>query len=104
MQNIKKIFWLILLFPFSVSAQNEVLTLQEIFQKIDSNNILLKTYALKAESYKYRADAATAWMPPMAGLGTFMSPYPFQDVMDADKGSLMLRLEQEIPNRSKLQA
>ena len=104
MQNIKKLFWLFLLFPFSVSAQNEVLSLQEIFQKIDSNNILLKTYALKAESYKYRADAATAWMPPMAGVGTFMTPYPFQDVMDADKGSLMLRLEQEIPNRSKLQA
>ncbi len=105
MQNIRKLFWLILLIPFSTSAQNEVLTLQEIFQKIDSNNILLKTYALKAESYKYRADAATAWMPPMAGVGTFMTPYPFQDVMeDRDKGSLMLRLEQEIPNRSKLQA
>lgn len=105
MQNIKKLFWLILLFPFSASAQNEVLSLQDILQKIDSNNILLKTYALKAESYKYRADAATAWMPPMAGLGTFMTPYPFQDVMeDRDKGSLMLRLEQEIPNRSKLQA
>lgn len=105
MQNIKKIFWLILLFPFSASAQNEVLSLPEIIQKIDSNNILLKTYALKAEGYKYKADASTAWMPPMAGLGTFMTPYPFQDVMDdRDKGSLMLRLEQDIPNRSKLQA
>ena len=105
MQNIKKLFWLILLFPLCTAAQNEVLSLQEIFQKIDSNNILLKTYALKAESYKYRADAATAWMPPMAGVGTFMTPYPFQEVMDGrDKGSLMLRLEQEIPNRSKLQA
>ncbi len=105
MQIIKKLFWLIILFPLCTVAQNEVMTLQEIFQKIDSNNILLKTYALKAESYKYRADAATAWMPPMAGVGTFMLPYPFQEVMeDRDKGSLMLRLEQEIPNRSKLQA
>ncbi|HET9431896.1 MAG TPA: TolC family protein, partial [Chitinophagaceae bacterium] len=44
-------------------------------------------------------------MPPMAGVGTFMTPYPFQKIMeDRDKGSIMVRLEQEIPNRSKLQA
>ena len=106
MCNIKIWVGILLLLPVSaVAQQKEVLSLHDIIQKIDSNNILLGSYALKAESYKYSADAATAWMPPMAGIGTFMTPYPFQKIMDAgDKGSIMLRLEQEIPNRSKLQA
>jgi outer membrane protein TolC len=106
MYNIKKISWLLLLLPFSALAQKqEVLSLPAIIEKIDSNNILLKTYGLKAEGFKYSADAATAWMPPMVGLGTYMMPYPFQKTMEGgDKGSVMLRLEQEIPNRKKLQA
>ncbi len=106
MYSIKKWIGILLLLPVSAFAQQkETLSLPDIIQKIDSNNILLGSYALKAEAYKYSADAATAWMPPMAGIGTFMTPYPFQKIMDAgDKGSIMLRLEQEIPNRSKLQA
>jgi outer membrane protein TolC len=88
-----------------LAQEKEVLSLPEIIAKIDSNNILLKTYGLRAEGYKYSADAATAWMPPMVGIGTYMMPYPFQKTMDgSDKGSVMLRLEQEIPNGKKLQA
>ena len=106
MFTIKKYSWVLLLLPFSALAQQkEVLSLPEIIQKIDSNNILLKIYGLRAEGYKYSADAATAWMPPMVGVGTYMMPYPFQKMMDgSDKGSVMLRLEQEIPNGKKLHA
>ena len=106
MLNIKRFGWLLLLLPIaSFAQQKEVLSLQEIIEKIDSNNILLKTYGLRAEGYRYSADAATAWMPPMVGVGSFMTPYPFQKIMDgSDKGSVMLRLEQEIPNGKKLQA
>jgi outer membrane protein TolC len=72
---------------------------------VDKNNILLQSYGLKAEAYKYSADAATAWMAPMVGVGTFMTPYPGQMIMDnRDKGSLMLQLEQDIPNPAKLNA
>lgn len=82
-----------------------VLTLDSILSRIDRNNILLQSYKLKAESFKYSADAATAWMAPMAGLGTFMTPYPGQKTMDAgDKGNLMLQLEQDIPNPAKQRA
>jgi outer membrane protein TolC len=96
----------VLLLPLSALAQEkEVLSLPEIIEKIDSNNVLLKTYGLRAEGYKYSADAATAWMPPMVGVGTYMMPYPFQKTMDgSDKGSVMFRVEQEIPNGKKLQA
>jgi outer membrane protein TolC len=106
MCNIKKMLFLCLLVPFQVfSQQAPVLSLDQILQRIDQNNLLLQSYGLRADSYKYRADAATAWMAPMVGVGTFMTPYPGQDVMDdRDKGSLMLRLEQDIPNRAKLNA
>lgn len=87
------------------AQQAPVLPLDSILQRVDRNNILLQSYGLKAESYKYSADAATAWMAPMVGVGTFMTPYPGQKLMDnRDKGSLMLQLEQDIPNPAKLNA
>jgi len=97
---------MLLAFPIAVSAQQApVLTLDSIIQRVDRNNVLLQSYGLKAESYKYSADAATAWMAPMVGVGTYMTPYPGQTVMeDRDKGSLMLQLEQDIPNPAKLNA
>ncbi len=106
MLNIKRYLLVLVLLPASVMAQQkEVLSLDEIIKKVDSNNLQLKGYGLRAEGYKYSADAATAWMPPMVGLGTWQTPYPFQNVMDErDKGMLMLRVEQAIPSRSKLQA
>lgn len=88
-----------------VAQQSPVLSLDSILQRIDRNNVLLQSYSLKAESYKYSADASTAWMPPMVGLGTFMTPYPGQKIMDPrDRGNLMLQIEQDIPNRAKLNA
>ncbi|RFS19457.1 TolC family protein [Chitinophaga silvatica] len=102
----KYILPLLFSLPFKLIAQQlPVLPLDSILQKIDRNNILLQSYGLKAESYKYSADAATAWMAPMVGVGTFMTPYPGQKVMDdRDKGSLMLQLEQDIPNPAKINA
>lgn len=91
--------------PFLVNAQTQVLPLDTILKRIDQNNLLLKSYGLKAESYQYTAKAATAWMAPMVGVGTFMTPYPGQMVMDErDKGSLMFQIEQDIPNYGKLNA
>lgn len=101
-----KIKLLFLLFPFSVIAQRDtVLSLPQIFQRISENNLALQAYNPRAESYKYSADAATAWMPPMVGAGTWQTPYRGQKIMDPrDKGMLMFRVEQEIPNRAKQQA
>ncbi|SFW83083.1 TolC family protein [Chitinophaga sancti] len=103
---IKYILLIILGAPLQLVAQQvPVLPLDTVLQRVDRNNILLQSYGLKAESYKYSADAATAWMAPMVGIGTFMTPYPGQTIMDSrDKGSLMLQLEQDIPNPAKLNA
>ena len=104
MSNIKILAVLLLLLPLQLLSQTQqVLSLDTILHRIDKKNVLLQSYSLKAEGYKYSADAATAWMAPMVGVGTFMTPYPFQEVMDdRDKGSLMFRVEQDIPNVGKL--
>lgn len=105
-QIIKYSLGLFLLLPASLlGQQTPVLSLDSVLQRIDRNNILLQSYALKAQSYKYTADASTAWMAPMVGLGTFMTPYPNQIVMEPrDRGNLMLQIEQDIPNTAKLKA
>lgn len=105
-QLIKYGIGLLVWLPARLPAQQApILSLDSIQQKIDRNNILLQSYSLKAESYKYRADASTAWMPPMVGVGTFMTPYPGQMIMDPrDKGNIMLQIEQDIPNKAKLNA
>jgi len=107
MKYITKYITCILLWaPVQLFAQQmPVLPLDSILQRVDRNNILLQSYALKADAFKYSADAATAWMAPMVGVGTFMTPYPGQMIMDdRDKGSLMLQIEQDIPNPAKLNA
>lgn len=105
-QLIKYGIGILILLPATLRAQQApVLSLDSVLQRIDRNNILLQSYSLKAESYKYRADASTAWMPPMVGVGTFMTPYPGQKIMSpAEKGNLMFQIEQDIPNRAKLNA
>jgi len=105
-QLIKYSIGLLVCLPAVVAAQQTpVLPLDTILQRIDRNNTLLQSYNLKAESYKYSADASTAWMAPMVGVGTFMTPYPGQMIMDPrDKGNIMLQIEQDIPNRAKLNA
>ncbi|WP_316833495.1 TolC family protein [Pedobacter nutrimenti] len=105
MFSINKWTFLLLLLPVSLLAQQTPVKLDTILNRIEKNNLLLQTYALKAESYKYKAKAGTAWMAPMVGVGTFMTPYPGQTVMDdRDKGSVMLQLEQDIPNPAKQNA
>lgn len=102
-----KILLLILIpltLPLSLLAQ-QYTPLDTVLKRIERQHISLQKYALKAESYVHKANAATAWMAPMIGAGTFMTPYPGQEMMDdRDKGSLMFQLEQDIPNPGKLNA
>jgi len=105
LRNIRTAGWLLCLLPLPALAQElPVLSLDTILQRIDRNNVQLRAYAPKAEAYRYSAEAATGWMAPMVGVGTFMTPYPGQQVMDANKGSLMFQIEQDIPNTAKLRA
>lgn len=108
MKQAIKIMLITLLFLQQAFAQQpspSLVSLDTILQRIERQNLLLQSYSYRAEGFAYSAEAATAWMAPMVGLGTFMTPYPFQQVMESrDKGSLMLQVEQSVPNRAKQQA
>lgn len=107
MNIIKKMAVIIgLILPCQLFAQQrEVLSLDTIILRIDQSNLLLQSYQLTTEAYKNKADASTAWMAPMVGLGTFMTPYPGQNIMDpTGKGSIMFQVEQSIPNPAKQRA
>jgi cobalt-zinc-cadmium efflux system outer membrane protein len=94
----------VMLFTQSANAQ-QTLSLDSILHRIANNNLQLKAYDVKSKSYQYLAEASKGWMAPMVGLGTFMTPYPGQMVMDdKDKGALMFQVEQDIPNPLKQNA
>ncbi|WP_240768737.1 TolC family protein [Olivibacter sp. XZL3] len=90
---------------FSQTKQVDILSLDTILTRIERQHIKLKAYDLRSKSFAYRAKASSAWMAPMVGAGTFMTPYPGQRPMeDGDKGSIMFNVEQEIPNPAKQKA
>lgn len=105
MLNIKKILFSLLLFYSVNTLAQQPLSLEEIIEEISKNNPALKVYDSRIQSKDAKVEGAGAWMAPMVGVGTFMSPYPFQGkIADSDKGAFMLSAEQEIPNPAKIKA
>lgn len=87
------------------SSYGQVTSLDKILAEIEANNISLKSYDAKIKSQDAKVEGAGAWMAPMIGAGTFMTPYPWKDVMDdGNKGSFMISAEQDIPNPAKTKA
>ncbi|WP_017730674.1 TolC family protein [Nafulsella turpanensis] len=92
---------LLLFVGLPVFAQQR-LSLDSVLQVIRRQHPLLQQFERRVSALDAYAEGADAWMPPMAGAGTFMTPYPFQeDIMPDNKGSLMLAVEQQIPNPAK---
>ena len=88
-----------------VQAQEQTLNLDSILARIVRNHPELKGFDRRAEALRASAGGAKALMAPMAGIGTFMTPYPGQRVMEeSEKGSVMVTVEQTITNRSKREA
>src|SRR5690349_3524989 len=86
-------------------ANAQVITLDSVLRVIDSRNPMLQEYDNKVRALNTYAEGARSLMAPMVGVGTFMTPYPGQMLMDErDKGSWMFSIEQEITNPSKLNA
>lgn len=91
----------------------QVMNLTQVLEKIEHDNPMLAGYKTRAEALDKYAEGARAWMAPMAGIGTFMTPYPslagmnknaMTDADESDRGSLMISVEQTIPNKNKLDA
>jgi len=96
---------LLLLGTVTTTSRGQHLTLDSVLYLVDSENPMLAGFDNKVKALDAYAEGAGGWMAPMIGVGTFMTPYPGQQLMESrDKGSIMFSLEQEIPNRAKLAA
>ena len=105
MQNIKKILSGLLIAGSLQASAQEVLTLQQVLDRIEQNHPGLKAYDSQAKSQDAKVAGAKAWMAPMVGVGTFMTPYPGASMVgEDDKGALMFTAEQDIPNPAKQKA
>jgi outer membrane protein, heavy metal efflux system len=91
----------------TTTAQGQVVSLDSVLQRV-SRHPMLQEYDHNAQAMQAYSEGATAWMAPMVGVGTFMTPYPgakLDDMMgDRDKGSIMVSVEQSIPNTARLNA
>lgn len=98
-----KLYIMALLLPIGAWAQQEkTWPLDSVLVHIERQNIHLRSYESRVKAIQAKAEAATAWMAPMVGAGTYMTPYPGQKRMGSgDNGSLMFQLEQEIPTGGK---
>lgn len=104
MLNIKKSIFFVLLIYSSQSFAQEI-GLAQILQEIERNNPSLKAFENEIKSKDAKVDGGGTWAAPMVGIGTYMSPYPGQELMsETDKGALMISAEQAIPNPAKIKA
>lgn len=92
----------------SLQAQ-DTLTLEDIFQKIDSANPVSKIYEAQIRSSDEAAKGAYSWMPPEVGGGSWMVPYNPKFIRkdasgNAGMGQFMLSAQQMFPNRKKQNA
>lgn len=102
-------FLLTLLFMGIGANAQQVVSLDSVLRQVDRNNPMLLQYNTLAKARKAEAEGSTAWMPPMVGAGVFMLPYPGQGMGSNEgptggEGSLMLSVEQAIPNPVKQRA
>lgn len=96
-----------LLWFFPAKAQDSVLTLHGLLQKIEQEYPEILQYNSKVEALKYRAKGAKSWMPPTVSFG--MDRFPYNPMMLNEESlmnqaGLMFSVEQMFPNASKLNA
>lgn len=102
--SIKNILVLVLC-SLAVAAHAQIYPLDSVLLRIDRQHRMLQEYDQKVQALNAYAEGARSWMAPMVGVGTFMTPYPGQTLMeDRDKGSVMISVEQSIPNPARLGA
>lgn len=106
----KKYFYIFLfVLSIKIKAQDTShLSLEQVFQKIESSYPEIIMYESAIKSLLAQSEAAKAWMPPVASLGLDRFPYRLSNLrMKEDpmnQAGLMFSLEQMILNSSKLKA
>lgn len=105
MLNIKKLALTVLFIGSGLAFGQVKMSLEQIFVEIKENNLGLRAFDSRIQSKDAKVAGAGAWMAPMVGAGTFMTPYPIQGTVgDTNRGTFMLSAEQDIPNPAKIKA
>lgn len=84
----------------NLSGFGQIMTLDSIISHIKKNNPALKSYDYQIGAYNAYAKGAKNWDAPEVGAGVYMLPYDLRN----DMGSVMLSIQQTIPNPSKLRS
>src|SRR4051794_22673415 len=85
-----KIIFLALSLGFTFQSYSQTYSLDSMLSVINRNNPMLQEYDSKVKAMNAYTEGAKSWMAPMVGVGTFMTPYPGQKVMESrDKGFWM---------------
>lgn len=108
----KKIILLIILTYQSVLRLNAqdtpYISLENLLQQVETNYPTIMQHQQNIEALKVKAEGAKAWMPPTFGAGVNRFPYNFSTINDKNnpmnQASVMITMEQMIPNPSKLVA
>jgi len=104
-QNVEFRVLIFLSFCLLTQAKAQVYSLDSVLSVISHNNPMLQEYDSKVKALKTYSEGAKSQMAPMVGVGTFMTPYPGQKVMESrDKGYWMISAEQSLTNPAKLNA
>jgi len=81
-----------------LETHSQVMTIDSIIKNIEKNNPVLQKYGYRINALDTYATAAKSWDAPQVGAGFFMLPYKLSPNM----GSVMLSVQQMIPNPGKL--
>ena len=104
-QNVEFRVLIFLSFCLLTQAKAQVYSLDSVLSVISHNNPMLQEYDSKVKALKTYSEGAKSQMAPMVGVGTFMTPYPGQKIMESrDKGYWMISAEQSLTNPAKLNA
>ena len=85
----------------AAQSSGQVFTLDSVLEVIGRRNPMLREYDHRVSSQQAYTAGARSWMAPMIGAGTFMTPYPGQTAEPSAAGSLMVSVEQNIPNPAR---
>ncbi|WP_312334833.1 TolC family protein [Sphingobacterium sp.] len=104
----KKIIFTAFIACLFTNINAQVISLQNVIDSIQANHPIVKMYDNEIRSMDEAAKGARSWMPPTIGVGQFMTPYNVnlwkKDGDMKGMGSVMLSVEQMIPNKKKLDA
>ncbi len=108
MSNNKFYRTLILVLISCITGRAQLLTLDEVLDKIAKNNPQLKMYDEEIKSMDALAPGARSWMSPQVSVGTFMTPYNPKKLFPSETsngmGSYMVGISQMFPNKRQQNA